>query len=254
MLNTKNGLLDHKTWTIPAKPTKNPHNLGRGPVTCPLLGVTSLNKCIFSTVCLNIIVRGSALSNTLLCPLLQDNLFWSGVMQSHGPHSWAYWTLRRARNRNRSEMKHLFNTSPFTVLKRNLASALRCSDSYRTVHITCHKCNTLLFKYKKKNGTKSKLIKMYTARIIFDPYEFVHTPSHSQSHSQGEPFSSPTLNTSRLPSTLHSNSKQNLEYHVDCNVTQKKLVCPKCQSEWGRPGSKAGHDIFKCIGGKIRVS
>jgi hypothetical protein len=148
----------------------------------------------------------------------------------------------------------ILKASPITAPKRTFASALRPSDSYRTVHIECNKCNTLLFKYKKKNGTKSKLVKIYTSRIIFDPYNFVHS-----SLSDLEPS---TLKSSRnmFTKSFSRNSQeiQNVLVGVDnyvVNAVKKvELKCPKCNSEWGRPGVKSGHDIFKCIGGKIRMS
>jgi hypothetical protein len=39
-------------------------------------------------------------------------------------------------------------------------------DSYQTVSVNCSKCQTRLFRYKKKNGTKSNLIKCYVERIV----------------------------------------------------------------------------------------
>ena len=39
-------------------------------------------------------------------------------------------------------------------------------DSYQTVSVNCNSCRTRLFRYKKKNGTKSNLIKCYVERIV----------------------------------------------------------------------------------------
>eukprot|EP00798_Chlamydomonas_sp_ICE-L_P011213 gene11213-18835_t len=41
-------------------------------------------------------------------------------------------------------------------------------DSYRTVSVECSKCSTKLFRYKKKNGTNSNLVKCYVERICED--------------------------------------------------------------------------------------
>jgi hypothetical protein len=38
-------------------------------------------------------------------------------------------------------------------------------ESYQTVSINFAKCGTLLFRYKKKNGTKTNLVKAYVERI-----------------------------------------------------------------------------------------
>ena len=42
-------------------------------------------------------------------------------------------------------------------------------DKYQTINIFCVKCRKKLFRYKKKNGTKSNLVKMYIERIVDDP-------------------------------------------------------------------------------------
>lgn len=41
-------------------------------------------------------------------------------------------------------------------------------DSYQTVSVNCNKCSLRLFRYKKKNGTKSNLVKCYVERIVED--------------------------------------------------------------------------------------
>ena len=66
---------------------------------------------------------------------------------------------------------YMTNTILFAAPKRG-----SIVDSYRSVDCSCSKCKNLLFKYKKKNGTKSNLVKMYVERIYEDyhniiPYE-----------------------------------------------------------------------------------
>lgn len=46
-------------------------------------------------------------------------------------------------------------------------------DSYQTVSVICANCQTRLFRYKKKNGTKSNLIKCYVERIVEDAYNIL---------------------------------------------------------------------------------
>ena len=41
-------------------------------------------------------------------------------------------------------------------------------DTYQTVSVLCAKCNERLFRYKKKNGMKSNLVKCYVERISED--------------------------------------------------------------------------------------
>ena len=46
-------------------------------------------------------------------------------------------------------------------------------DSFQTVTVRCAKCNEALFRYKKKNGLKSNLVKCYLERIVGDPHELI---------------------------------------------------------------------------------
>lgn len=153
-----------------------------------------------------------------------------------------------------------FGTPTFTLLKRTLASALHPSASYRTMHIACAKCNTLLFRYKKKNGTKSKLVKMYTSRITFDPYDFVRQSSPTTTASDESHSTASLTSTTTYSKYRHRDGIDSIAIHDNdsdataSNSKQKELSCPQCHSVWGRPGTKVGHDIFKCIGGKIRMS
>ena len=41
--------------------------------------------------------------------------------------------------------------------------------NFQTVSVRCQKCTTILFRYKKKNGLKSNLVKCYVERIVQDP-------------------------------------------------------------------------------------
>lgn len=97
---------------------------------------------------------------------------------------------------------------------------LNPSDSYQSVQVMCSKCLTKLFKYKKKNGAKSRLIKLYLERIVDDPFHLVTQYDDCES-----------ANEAKLT----------------------ELLCPKCGSPWGRPSMKAGNKIFKCIGGKLKI-
>ena len=60
------------------------------------------------------------------------------------------------------------------LLLRMLAAPRRKGvESYQTVTIACSKCSTTLFRYKKKNGLKSSLVKCYIERISCDPFGLV---------------------------------------------------------------------------------
>ncbi|CAE8609629.1 unnamed protein product [Polarella glacialis] len=48
-------------------------------------------------------------------------------------------------------------------------------DAYPKVKILCSGCGELLATYRKKNGTRSQLVKMYVERIAEDPHELLAT-------------------------------------------------------------------------------
>ena len=90
-------------------------------------------------------------------------------------------------------------------------------DSYQTVSVTCSKCRTRIFRYKKKNGTKSNLIKCYVERICED------------SHGLLEEW----------------DNHQNNESH--------RWECPKCNTPFARTSMIHGRPALKLIGGKTRM-
>lgn len=89
-------------------------------------------------------------------------------------------------------------------------------DGYRTVSVNCAKCSTRLFRYKKKNGTKSNLIKCYLERIV-DDVEGV------------------------------------LSARDDADDVAP-YVCPKCDAPFARPATIHGRPAMKFVGGKIRMT
>ena len=58
----------------------------------------------------------------------------------------------------------------FTTVRMLAAPRKKGVENYQTVNVVCQKCGTLLFGYKKKNGLKSNLVKMYVERIVNDPH------------------------------------------------------------------------------------
>ena len=91
-------------------------------------------------------------------------------------------------------------------------------DSYRTINVSCSSCHAVLFKYKKKNGTKSSLVKMYIERIVDDPHGL-------------------------LDSELRENeTKESRGYH-----------CKTCDKQFGRAAQIKGLPAIKIIGNRIRM-
>ena len=83
-----------------------------------------------------------------------------------------------------------------TGLIRMLAAPRRKGiESYQTVTVACAKCDLELFRYKKKNGLKSSLIKCYVERIVGDPHELLvaRQDSEMQCPSCGSTFARDSL-------------------------------------------------------------
>lgn len=103
-------------------------------------------------------------------------------------------------------------------------------DSYQTVSVLCSSCGIRLFRYKKKNGTKSNLVKCYIERILEDCQGVLNVPQQQQ---QQQP----------LPQTDHTISSTVVEY-----------VCPSCQSRFARSAVIKGLPALKLVGGKTRMT
>lgn len=93
-------------------------------------------------------------------------------------------------------------------------------DTYQTVSVNCAKCRLKLFRYKKKNGTKSNLIKLYVERIVED-CESVLDEQYTRESSGDE-------------------------------VTE--LTCPGCNTRFARSTTIKGLPALKLVGGKIRMT
>lgn len=87
-------------------------------------------------------------------------------------------------------------------------------ESYQTVSVNCSKCRKQLFRYKKKNGTKSNLIKCFIERIAED--------SANVLKDQGE----------------------------DADT----FTCPSCQTQFARAAMIKGLPALKLVGGKTRMT
>lgn len=94
-------------------------------------------------------------------------------------------------------------------------------EHYQTVSVLCQSCGERLFRYKKKNGTKSNLVKCYQERIVED-----------------------CANVLQLQET----SGQGFEEYSD------HWKCPTCQTHFARSAMIHGRPALKMIGGKVRMA
>jgi ribosomal protein S27E len=92
-------------------------------------------------------------------------------------------------------------------------------DSYQTVSVNCSKCGERLFRYKKKNGTKSNLVKCYIERISEDSAGLL-----AKQESSGIP------------------------------TEEFQWSCQKCGTTFARPTQIHGLPALKMVGGKVRMT
>lgn len=95
-------------------------------------------------------------------------------------------------------------------------------DSYQTVAVLCKSCGARLFRYKKKNGMKSSLIKCYIERICED---------------------SAGLLASRAALAEDGAAGAGGEWR-----------CPECQTTFARNALIHGRPALKLVGGKVRMA
>jgi hypothetical protein len=115
---------------------------------------------------------------------------------------------------------------PHSIIHRNdnvrqfMAKPKRGSvvDSYQTVSVNCQKCGERLFRYKKKNGTKSNLVKCYVERICQDSAGLLQKYEEAY---QEEAF----------------------PWH-----------CPSCDTNFARSSRIHGRPALKIVGGKVRMT
>lgn len=93
-------------------------------------------------------------------------------------------------------------------------------DSYQTVSVNCAKCGFRLFRYKKKNGTKSTLVKCFVERITEDCGNLLSGSDDS------------------LPKEDASAS----------------YACPSCETTFARAAVMRGLPALKLVGGKTRMT
>ena len=101
-------------------------------------------------------------------------------------------------------------------------------DSYQTVSVNCSQCGLQLFRYKKKNGTKSALVKCFVERIVEDSAGVLLNQHYGTAAAAAESTITTTLPT---------------EY-----------VCPKCQTRFARSAIIKGLPALKLVGGKVRMT
>lgn len=121
-------------------------------------------------------------------------------------------------NRYGFSHKHCYSSSTTKLMAKPKRGNV--IDSYQTVSVNCSKCQQRLFRYKKKNGTKSNLIKCYVERIAED-------------------------------------SCGVLQKQIESGITHENYIdwkCPNCESQFARSANIKGLPALKLVGGKVRMT
>ena len=134
---------------------------------------------------------------------------------------------------SRIPTKKGYSTSSFNLHAMPKRGAI--VDSYRTVDVSCGKCRTVMFEYKKKNGTKSALVKMFLERIVKDPFNLVTKERGSESNID-----------------INSEGNSNGKEHENCKSSQE-FSCPKCNLKFGRHTTIKGLPAIKIVGNRLRM-
>jgi len=149
-------------------------------------------------------------------------------------------------------------------------------DSYQTVSVNCSKCQQRLFRYKKKNGTKSNLIKCYIERISEDSAGVLAMAVANEIPSGSEPTPTTNTNINRYPRTNTNEKKRrrntiaNMEKpatiaapSAEPNVSmavpttldpEYSWECPSCHTKFARSSRIHGRPALKLVGGKTRMT
>jgi hypothetical protein len=178
-----------------------------------------------------------------------------------------------------------YTRSPVLLLLAKPKKAGSTVDSYQTVSVNCSKCQQQLFRYKKKNGTKSNLVKCYVERICEDSAGVLALAASKQ---QKQTVSSVSSSTSPDSDTNENNTtkkdrkrkrKQNptknlinsdngndkaatTPEHKEPNVVtiptqldpEYSWECPSCHTQFARSSLIHGRPALKMVGGKIRMT
>ena len=123
------------------------------------------------------------------------------------------------------QISHRSMTSTTTPLHAKPKSG-SIVDSYQTVSVNCSKCRTRLFRYKKKNGTKSNLIKCYIERISEDTAGIVESIDGADGSREDDGKA----------------------------LEGQEWSCPDCGQRFGRRTLIHGRPAIKLVGGKVRMT
>merc|ERR1719253_400128 len=164
-----------------------------------------------------------------------------------------------ARQQYRARSRLAAPTPPALLLAKP-KQAGSAVDNYQTVSVNCAKCRLRLFRYKKKNGTKSNLVKCYVERISEDSAGVLAaapTPSPSAATAAG--------GEAKADGTRRAKGKRAARPAPPAPEAVAGLGaaplapdhswdCPQCGTQFARSAMIHGRPALKLVGGKVRMT
>jgi len=158
--------------------------------------------------------------------------------------------------------QYSFKTTSLLLAKPLKAGSV--VDNYQTVSVNCNKCKERLFRYKKKNGTKSNLVKCYIERICEDSAGILALAASSSSSSSSSNDKKDKEKGNPNAGRSGKRNKKNDE-EIASTATATTFVptaldpeysweCPKCHTKFARSSLIHGRPALKMVGGKIRMT
>jgi hypothetical protein len=134
-------------------------------------------------------------------------------------------------------------------------------DTYQTVTVRCHTCTTKLFRYKKKNGMKSNLVKCYVERIVEDCENLLSRSASSSSSSPTPPVGGVLAKNKEKNAAAgapKTKGDEEEEDDDDSNTADPGVPveyhCPQCRTRFARAATIKGLPALKLVGGKVRMT
>lgn len=170
------------------------------------------------------------------------------------------------RSRPHSKTAFASPTSPVLLLAKP-KKAGSIVDNYQTVSVNCSKCQQRLFRYKKKNGTKSNLVKCYIERISEDSAGVLALAASKQNSSTSKPEPKGLSNNNgknnknknqngnpNNDSVDRNNEEDNMSLVPEKLDPSYSWECPSCNTQFARSSMIHGRPALKMVGGKIRMT
>jgi hypothetical protein len=151
-----------------------------------------------------------------------------------------------------------------TVVVRTLAAQpirnKSVVDTYQTVTVRCNTCTTKLFRYKKKNGTKSSLVKCYVERIVEDCENLLSQSASSPLLSPAPPVGGVLAKNKEknaapgAPTTNDEEENDDDDSNTSASGVPVEYHCPQCRTRFARAATIKGLPALKLVGGKVRMT